>query len=621
MKQTVRVMACWMTLVVVGALACPAEAQTAKHATTTKKVVKLRLDGPVTEAPNDAAGVMAMLSKQKITTLYDCVKMIRRAADDKDVAGLALIIEEPEMSLAQVEELTRTLQAFKAKGKPVYCYMDQANNLTYAIAVAADHITLAEYSELDIVGLRAELMFFKGLMEKIGVEADMLHCGAYKSALEPFTRTEPSAEAAENINWLLDSIYSRWVQLIADGRKLSPEEVKKHIDAAPLDAATALKAKLVDDVSSFGAFAKMIRKQFGSDVEIVKDYNKSKEPEIDMENPFSGLMELFSRMTESKSPTKSSGVGLIYVDGAISVGKSDADSFGGQGAGSTTVRAAFEKAREDEHVKAVVLRVDSPGGSALASDIIWKAATHLAEEKPLIVSMGGVAGSGGYYVSLPGQTVFAEPTTITGSIGVVGGKIVWKGLFQDKLGITTTEFKRGQHSDLMSTNRPWTEAERAWMQKYMDQVYDQFKGRVTKSRGDRLKKNLDDIAGGRVYTGAQAIDLGLVDKLGGLSDALDFAAGKAGLGSDYTVIPIPKPSGFAEFFDMLQKLMGEDEKDDYKIGAEATLRSDPLLKAALPLLRELAPAQVRELFRGLRDLLILQRERVGCFMPVVPQVH
>lgn len=619
MNRTMRAVACWVMLVSVGAVVCPAQAQTGKH--TARKVVKLRLNGPMTEAPSDAAGLMAMLQKEDVTTLYDCVKMIHRATDDKDVAGLVLIIEEPEMTLAQVEEVTRALQAFKAKGKPVYCYMDQANNLTYAIAVAADHITLAEYSELDIVGLHAELMFFKGLMDKIGIEADMLHCGAYKSALEPFTRTEPSPEAAENINWLLDGIYNRWVQLIADGRKLSAEEVKKLIDTAPLSAATALKEKLVDDVSSFGAFGKKVRKEFGSDAIIVKDYSKTEGPEIDFDNPFAGLMELFSHLTESETPAKTAGVGLIYIDGGIVVGPSDEGAFGGQTAGSTTVRAAFEKAREDANIKAVVVRVNSPGGSALASDIIWKAATYCAEEKPLIVSMGGVAGSGGYYVAIPGQTIFAEPTTITGSIGVVGGKIVWKGLFQDKLGLTTTEFKRGKHSDLMSTNRKWTDDERAWMQKYMDEVYTQFKGRVTKSRGDRIKKDLEEIAGGRVYTGTQAVDLGLVDKLGGLSDALDFAAGKAGLGRDYEVVPIPKPSGFAEFVNLLQKLMGEEKDDDFKITAGTALRHDPLLKAALPLLQELAPAQVRELFRGLRDLLILRQERVGCFMPLVPHIR
>ena len=172
----------------------------------------------------------------------------------------------------------------------------------------------------------------------------------------------------------------------------------------------------------------------------------------------------------------------------------------------------------------------------------------------------------------------------------------------------------------MSTSRKWDDAERAWMTSYMNTVYDQFKGRVMKSRGEKLKKDLETIAGGRVYTGAQALELGLVDRLGGLSDALDLAATKAGLPRDYAVQLVPKPSGIEAFVSMLHKLMGGEGKDDFEI-AGAPLGRDPLLRAALPLIRELAPAQLKELVRGLRNLTILRDEKVGCFMPLVPQVH
>jgi protease-4 len=235
--------------------------------------------------------------------------------------------------------------------------------------------------------------------------------------------------------------------------------------------------------------------------------------------------------------------------------------------------------------------------------------------------MGGVAGSGGYYVSLPGDTIFAEATTITGSIGVVSGKLVWNGLMQGKLGITTTEFTRGQHAALSSLNRKWNDGERAWMTAYMNSVYDQFKGRVTKSRGERIKKDLEEIAGGRVYTGAQALDLGLVDKLGGLSDALDLAASKSSLGRDYQVQVLPKPSGLEAFLALLKKLTGQDQKDEFEIAAATRLGGDPTCRALLSLVGELAPAQVKELMRGLRNLFILQQEKVGCFMPVVPEIR
>jgi len=615
MKRMTRSIACGVVLALAGVLLLSAEAR------AEKKLLRLRFDGPVLEAPNDNAALMALFQKEQSSTLRDWVHTIRRAAGDRDISGMVLILEQPEVSLAQIEELTQALRAFAAKGKPVYCYLDEADNRTYALAAAATHITLAENSTLDIVGLHGELMFFKGLLDKLGLEADMMHCGAYKSALEPFTRSEPSPEAAANVNWLLDGIYERWIQLLAEGRKLKADDVKALVDMAPLSAKQALESKLVDDVSSFAAFKQRLHKEFGKDVNVLKKYEERTGPELDTSNPFvliPQILQLFEQAAETKEEPA---IGLIYIDGAIVVGKNDDSPFGGSTAGSTTVRAALEEARQDDNIKAVVVRVDSPGGSALASDIIWEAATRCAAEKPLVVSMGGVAGSGGYYVSLPGDTIFAEATTITGSIGVVSGKLVWNGLMQGKLGITTTEFTRGQHAGLSSMNRKWNDGERAWMTEYMNSVYEQFKGRVTKSRGERIKKDLEEIAGGRVYTGAQALDLGLVDKLGGLSDALDLAASKASLGRDYQVQVLPKPSGLEAFLALLKKLTGQDQKDEFEIAAATRLGGDPTCRALLSLVGELAPAQVKEFMRGLRNLFILQQEKVGCFMPLVPEMR
>ena len=615
MTRTTRTMTAGTILALLMAVGWPGEALAAK------KILRLRLDGPVMEKPNDMAGLMSLFGQESAHTLREWVKTIRAAAADREINGLALIIEEPQMSLAQVEELTRALQAFRSKGKPVYCYMDYAGNLSYALASAADRITLAENSELAITGLHAQLTFFKGMMDKIGVEAEMLHCGAYKSALEPFTRTEPSPEAAENVNWLLDSLFERWVELIAKNRGLTADEVRQLVDAAPLTAQQALEHKLVDEVSSFGAYKKMIQKEFGKDVEVLKKYQpgQEQEQEVDLENPFAlfGMIaEMFKGGTEPTDP----GVGLIYVDGGIMVGKDDRGPFSASTAGSTTIRAALEQARTDDKIRAVVMRIDSPGGSVVASDIIWDAAKRCAEEKPLVVSMGAVAGSGGYYVAVPADTIFAEASTITGSIGVVGGKIVWKGLMEGILGITTTEFSRGKHAGLMSFDRKWNDDERKWITDYMNATYVLFKGRVTSSRGDRLKKDIDELAGGRVYTGEQALKLGLVDKLGGLSEAIDFAATKAALAKDCPVYSLPKPSEFVALFQLLQHL-GQPENDEFELKPKAALQGTSLLRAALPLLRELAPEQVKEVVRGLRNLATLQQERVGCFMPIVPVIR
>ncbi len=599
-------------LVVVGLAA-------ARDALAAKTVLRLRVDGRLTEGSTGAAGLMAMFQNQPITNLREWVTTVRQAATDREIAGLLLIIEQPEANLAQIEEMTRALQAFRARGKPVLCYLDEAHNSTYALACAADHITLAENSELGIVGLQSELMYFKGLMDKLGLEMDMLHCGAYKSAHEPFTRTAPSPEAAENMNWLLDGLYDRWIALIAQGRKLAPEEVRRLVDRAPLTAAEALQSKLVDAVGSFATFSERVRREFGADVKVLKKYDREPQEKLDMSNPFA-FFEFFTRLLEGVAEPTAPGIGLIYIEGAIVTGESDEDPLSLEAsAGSTTLRAAFEKARTDDKIKAVVVRVDSPGGSALASDIIWEAATRCAAVKPLIVSMGGVAGSGGYYVAIPGHTVLAEASTITGSIGVVGGKLVLAGLLEDKLGITTTAFARGARAGLMSSTRRWTDDERAAMTRFINDVYAQFKNRVLKSRGERLKKDLEQIAGGRVYTGQQALELGLVDQLGGLHEALELAAGRAGLGRDYEVYVLPKASELEQLLAVLSKLSGQDGDDEFEVRAVAG--RDPLLRAALPLLGRLAPAQARELRRALTQLALLQRERVGCFMPAVPIVR
>lgn len=581
------------------------------------KVVRLVLDGPITEAPSPQAGLLELFGESPGTFRSLLVK-IDKAAKDDEVRGIAMIIEDPQFSMAQIDELRQALASFRAKGKKVFAYIDYAGNGGYALATAADHITLAETSELGIMGLHAQVSFYKGLLDKIGVRAQMIHCGDYKAALEPYTRTEPSPAFAENINWLLDGMYQHWTQMLADGRGLSVQDIRALVDQAPIQDEKALEAKLVDAVGSFDDFRTLIHKEFGADVEIVKKYPRKEgmELELDPSNPFAlftqmneMMEELFGGGEESDKP----GIAIVYIEGGIVVGKSEMDFFSGsQVAGSTTIRAALDKVREDDRIKAVVLRVDSPGGSALASDIMWQSAMKLRDVKPVIASMGGVAGSGGYYVSIPGDVILADACSITASIGVVGGKLVWNELFADKLGITTTEFERGKHSGLMSSNRPWTADEEAQVRAWMTNIYDQFKARIKTSRGDRLKGELEDMAGGRVYTGRQALERGLIDKIGGLNDAIKLAAEKAGL-TDYAVYEYPEQKGFEEVF---AELMGQEPEDEWEIGRRTAVATSPLVRLAAPLLAQLAPEKLSGVIDALRNLAVLERERVGCFMPL-----
>ncbi len=588
-----------------------------------KQVLRLRLDGPVIEAPLPNAELMALFGGPVPQPLRQIVSKIHKAADDPQISGMAMIIEQPVMNFAQLEEIADALRDFRKSGKKVYCYLDYADNLTYALAAAgADHITLAENSELDIPGLSMSVSFYKGLLDKLGIEAQGLHCGAYKAAGEPFTRTAPSKEFAENLNWLLDGLFDRWLTLIAEGRGLSRDKVRELIDHGLWMAEDAQQAGLVDAVGSFDDFRRRIRKQFGEDVEVVKKYPRKTPLDLDLDpsNPFA-MFSQFNKLMEQffGAPARGEepGLGLIYVDGVIAVGQSRDDGLAGRIAGSTTIRAALQKAREDDRIRAVVLRVDSPGGSAIASDIIWKAATALAREKPLIVSMGGVAASGGYYVSCPGDVIFAEPQTLTASIGVVSVKFSLNRLLEDKLGITTTEFKRGKHADLMSLTRPWTDEEQQLVFDWMNRVYEQFKRRVRTARGDRLKTDLEKIAGGRVFTGKQALEYGLVDRLGGLSDALKLAAEKAGLPPEAPVYVLPEPE---DFFKVLARAMGEETEDEWEIRTLGRL-AGPQTTGLLSLMQAADATVARTLGDALIRLRLLSRERAVCILPAVPVVR
>lgn len=588
-----------------------------------KKLVRLMFNAPVMESPSPMKFNFFSMGQPQGRTLHEWVETIEDAAKDSEIAGAVMIIENAAVGMAQAEELSRALKVFRAAGKKIYCYLDEADNRAYLLASQADHVTLAEHSDLMITGIHAEMMFLRGMFDKVGIEPDFLNCGDYKTAVEPYMRTEPSKENVEMTNWLLDGIFETMVGLIASGRNLSKEQVVAAIDAAPILAEEAKQRKLVDAVSSYPSFKQMIQKEYGKDVKLVADYGKKKsDMDLDMANPFAFWQKLGEIFSGGEKKETKPGIGLVYIDGGIVTGRNEPDFMGGGGtAGSTTIRAAFEQARQDNNVKAVVVRVDSPGGSALASDIIWEAAKRCGAEKPVIVSMGNVAGSGGYYVSIPGDVIFAEESTITGSIGVLGGKLVLKGIM-DWAGLGITEFGRGKHSGLMSTNRKWSEEERGVMRKYIDAIYEQFKGRVMACRGDRIKGELDKLAGGRVYTGKQALAIGLIDKIGGLNDALDFAAGKVGLGKDYEVYVVPKPK---DIVSILKAMFGEEEEDEWSVrsaGVQAglptrgSLLAEPMLQPFLPLLGQLAPHQAGMAVRALRNAMIMQRERVGMFMPV-----
>ena len=433
-----------------------------------------------------------------------------------------------------------------------------------------------------------------------------MYC-AYKSASELFMREGPSPEAEQMTNWLFDSIYDSTIKQIADGRHVDAQKVRNWIDNGPYTAEKAKAAGLIDAVEQRAGLEEMLKQKYGSEVTFDKQYGAPRPPQLDMSNPFSLIKTFAELMGGTKAQVHDKpAVGIVYVDGPIVLGKGEASLFGSQAATSTDLARAIDQAARDDSVKAVVLRVDSPGGSAVASEIILAATQRLKEKKPLVVSMGDVAGSGGYYVTCAADTIFADESTITASIGVVGGKFVTTDMW-NRIGVTWKPYQRGAHAGLLSSDTDFSPEDRQRLQSWMDDIYGVFKGHVVAVRGDKLKKPIDDLAGGRVFTGRQALDLGLVDKIGTLQDAIEFAAGKANL-KDYEVRTVPEPKNI---FQKLAEQAGGDNDPSH------LLTGGTLFDLAAPYLKNLDPQRVRAIHNALGQLQLMQKEGVILMMPPV----
>ncbi|HOW73611.1 MAG TPA: signal peptide peptidase SppA [Phycisphaerae bacterium] len=584
-----------------------------KAAVEADKIVVLQLGGELMEKPPE---VSLGLDMEVRRSLHDLLQRLRRAEKDKSVKALVFTFEDPSIGWAQMQELRVALDRLRKARKDVYFYIENAGGGLYQLATAASRICISPAGEVGLIGLRSEGVYLKGLLDKIGVEADIEHIGAYKSAGESLTRTGPSDEAKEMMNWVLKDLFDQMVDTIAEGRQIPADKIRELIDRGPFNAQQALDAQLVDEILDADAFAESLRERHGRACRLVHNYGEKKGPEIDLSSPFAFFKLLGESMGKQKKTGKNS-VAVVYIDGTLMTGKTAPGLLGeSEGTGSTTIRWALAQARHDDAIKAVVLRINSPGGSALASDIMWRAARTLAEVKPVVVSMGNVAASGGYYLSVGAPTIFAEPGTLTGSIGVVGGKVVTKGLW-DWLGVSFHEYKFGQNSDLYSTSQRFDDRQRALIREQMNHVYQMFADCVKKGRDGKLKKNLDDLAGGRVFTGRQALDQGLVDKLGGLEDAIVFAAERANI-TDYQVQTLPETRNFMDM--LLKSLTGQPTEEEgggkgVSTGIRGWLVKQAALQDILKALRLADPARARAVLGALRRAELLRSEATLLVMP------
>lgn len=572
-----------------------------------EKIVHIRLAGALKEAP-PKMDIGALFGEEQSSNLFDLVETLRKARTDDSVRALIFDLDEAQLGQAQIQELRSQFEQLKAADKDVWIYSESGGLGLVQLASAASKFVMMPRGEIFLTGIYSAPTYFKGTLDKIGCVAEVVHCGAYKAAGEPFTRTGPSKEAEADVNKILDGIYDAIVADIAKSKKMKPEQVRKIIDRGPMSAKEAADAGLVDMLKYREDFIKTVKKRYGNDTKIVHNYGKKKGPEIDFDNPFA-FFKLFGELMQGPKKSNNDAIAVIYVDSMITSGKSEEGLMGGN-TGSDTVRKAIDDAAKDDNIKAVVLRVDSPGGSAIASEVIAESAKRCKARKPFVVSMGDVAASGGYYVSCLADCIFAEPGTITGSIGVIGMKLVTNDMW-GKLGMSHHEYKRGANADLMSSLRPWTDEEKKMMLDMMTRVYDEFKGRVTEGRGKKIKGDLENLAGGRIYTGAQALEVGLIDRLGGMNDAIRFAADQANVSKfDLKVLPAPK-----NFFDVLSESMGMKDKDEDDASARrsnkaAKILGSPEMMSAYGALEALDPNGAAALRSAMMQLQLFSRENV-----------
>ncbi len=440
------------------------------------------------------------------------LRRIRDATLDPQVRGLLIEIDAAPFSFAQVEELRDLLKVARSQGKPVIGYLSgEATNASYLLVNSCDRVYLHPAGQLDLIGLGAELQFFKGALELVGVNAQYAKRGIYKSAPEQWTETQASGPAREEMNALLDDLYATLGDGIALGRGKSPDEVRALIDKGPFSSTEALESGLVDGLAYPDELEAALSGAF---------------PDGFSRN------ESYGRGPNTSGWEAQRAIAVVVVDGVIASGESSSGGIlGGAATGSRTIVRALEEARETGAVKGVVLRVDSPGGSAFASDEIWRAVKELREAgKPVIVSMGGYAASGGYYVAAGADAIYALPSTITGSIGVYGGKLNGAGLF-DKLNIQTERFDRGRNASMYSVAKPFDDIEYAALDRMISHTYGRFTEKVSVGR-NLTPERVEELARGRVWSGRAAKERGLVDEEGNFFDAVDRARAAAGLRPD-----------------------------------------------------------------------------------------
>ncbi len=506
------------------------------------KIAVITIGNALTERPAAFSPGQLLGGGSKSTALSQLMATLNKAASDSNLSGILFDLKGFDLSLSQAQELGGMIQKLRGDGKKVFVFASVFTPATYVLATHADAVLMPEEGSVLIPGVDLGMLFFKGLLDKIGVQADMLQVGKYKGAEEPFTRTEASPEYKKQMTKIVDGLYGQMVQALSANRKLGQEKAEAAIDQGWFTGRQAKEAGLVDDLVIRGELKDWLDKRFSTEVETLDDYGNESRKGLDFSNPFAFFSLLMAQRSAASS--KKPAVAVIYADGAIMEDLPDGGGLGSEAVTPERMRKALRKALDDARVKAIVLRVDSPGGSASASDEIWKMFRQADRTKPVTVSMGRLAASGGYYIACAGRDISADEATLTGSIGVVGGKLVLRELM-DKIGVNIQEITRGKRAEIFSMTQPFDPDDRALVLKQMEEIYARFTDCVKSARGRKIA-NIEDVAQGRLFTGHDALEAGLVDRIASLDQTILAAATAVGIDKDYQVLTLPEPKSFAD---------------------------------------------------------------------------
>ena len=465
------------------------------------------------------------------TTVQSVVDSLRKAKVDSRIRGVILMPIGAQSLWGKVQEIRAAVLDYRESGKPIVAFLEYGGTQEYYLASAADKVFLMPGSPLDLIGVASYEMFVRGALDKVGAQPDMLNAGDFKTAANFYTETTMTPAHREMAESLNRDLYEQVVQGISVSRELAEGEVARLIDEGPFLPTDALASGLVDGL----IYADEIKRQPPFD-------------EIDWrviaDRDYQGVS------LESLGLNQGARIAVIYAVGAINSGSSGIDLTGGEVLGSETLVAALRAARDNDSVRAIVLRIDSPGGSAVASDAIWREVLLAKDEKPVVASMSDLGASGGYYIAMAADSIVAQPATLTGSIGVVAGKIATGGVYE-KVGVTVEPVSDGRFAEIYSSVTPFSDDERIKMQGHVDAIYEQFLTKAAEGR-EMTRDAVHELAQGRVWTGRQAQARGLVDELGGLDRAVAVAKDRAGIGANDEVELVVYPRE-RSFLDLLSE--------------------------------------------------------------------